>query len=78
VDNLNAARAEFQAALISYEELGDKRGQATALLHLGKIDIATGHELVMTAARMFREAGDPAGEQSALEILPVHNTGSPS
>jgi len=27
--------------------------------------------MVMTAARMFREAGDPAGEQSALEILPV-------
>ena len=71
VDNLNAARAEFSAALISYEQLGDKRGQATALLHLGKIDISTGHDMVLTAAKMFREAGDLTGEQSALEILPV-------
>ncbi len=73
VDNLNAARAEFQAALISYEELGDKRGQATALLHLGKIDIATGHDMVLTAAKMFREAGDTASEQSALDIVPVRD-----
>jgi tetratricopeptide (TPR) repeat protein len=73
VDNLNAARAEFQAALISYEELGDKRGQATALLYLGKIDLATGHDMVMTAAKMFREAGDMAGEQSALDLLPTRD-----
>jgi tetratricopeptide (TPR) repeat protein len=71
VGNLNAARAEFQAALISYEELRDKRGQATALLHLGKIDIATGHDMIATAAKMFREAGDAEGEQSALEALPA-------
>jgi len=67
--NFNAARTEFQAALLSYEELGDKRGQANALLHLGKIDFATGEDLVIQAAKLFRESGDSEGEKQAREIL---------
>lgn len=67
--NFNAARTEFQAALLSFEELGDKRGQANALLHLGKIDIATGQGLVAQAAKLFRESGDGEGEKQAREIL---------
>lgn len=67
--NFNAARTEFQAALLSFEELGDKRGQANALLHLGKIDIAAGLDLVAQAAKLFRESGDGEGEKQAREIL---------
>lgn len=67
--NFNAARSEFQAALLSYEQLGDKRGQANALLYLGKIDIATGHDMVIHAAKLFREAGDSEGEQTAFSAL---------
>jgi tetratricopeptide (TPR) repeat protein len=67
--NFNAARTEFQAALLSCEQLGDKRGQANALLSLGKIDLATGHELIANAARLFREAGDSEGEKAALKTL---------
>jgi tetratricopeptide (TPR) repeat protein len=68
--NFNAARTEFQAALLSYEERGDKRGQANMLLNLGKIDIATGYDLVTHAARLFRESGDSEGERAALDALP--------
>jgi hypothetical protein len=67
--NFNAARTEFQAALLSFEELGDKRGQANALLHLGKIDFATGKDPVAQAAKLFRESGDSEGEKQAREIL---------
>jgi len=68
--NLNAARTEFQAALLSYEELGDKRGQAHMLLSLAKLDIASGQELAGLAAKLFREAGDKSGEQAAAELVP--------
>jgi tetratricopeptide (TPR) repeat protein len=68
--NFNAARTEFQAALISYEELGDKRGQAQVLLSLARLDIASGQELAALAAKLFREAGDKAGEQAASALLP--------
>lgn len=68
--NFNASRTEFQAALLSYEQLGDKRGQANMLLNLGKIDIATGYDLIAHAARLFREADDGEGERAALDALP--------
>lgn len=68
--NFNAARTEFQAALLSYEQLGDKRGQANMLLSLGKIDIATGYDLVAHAAKLFQESGDSEGERAALDALP--------
>lgn len=68
--NFNAARTEFQAALLSYEEAGDKRGQANCLLHLGKIDLATGSDLITQAATLFRESGDSEGERVALDSVP--------
>ena len=68
--NFNAARSEFQASLLSFEQIGDKRGQANALLYLGKVDIATGQDLAQHAAQIFREIGDSEAERSALDLLP--------
>jgi tetratricopeptide (TPR) repeat protein len=67
--NFNSARSEFQAALVLYEQFGDKRSQAATLVHLARIDFATGEDLVRTAAEIFRQVGDIAGEQAALELL---------
>jgi tetratricopeptide (TPR) repeat protein len=67
--NFNSARSEFQAALVLYEQFGDKRNQAATLVNLARIDFATGEDLVRSAADLFRQVGDIAGEQSALELL---------
>jgi tetratricopeptide (TPR) repeat protein len=67
--NFNSARSEFQAALVLYEQFGDKRNQAATLVNLARIDFATGEDLVRNAADLFRQVGDIAGEQSALELL---------
>jgi len=64
-----AARLEFEHALQLSREMGDKRGQATALLSLGKVERATSEDLIRTAAAIFQEIGDPAGEQAANELL---------
>jgi hypothetical protein len=37
---------------------------------LGRLDVATGHEFLRSAATMFHEIGDASGEQAALELLP--------
>jgi tetratricopeptide (TPR) repeat protein len=68
--NWPAARLEFEQALRLFKECGDKRGQALTLLGLGKLDVATGHEYLRSAAAMFRQTGDAAGEKSVLDLLP--------
>jgi tetratricopeptide (TPR) repeat protein len=68
--NWAASRQEFEHALRLFKDMGDKRGQALSLLGLGRLDVATGHEFLRSAAAMFHEIGDTEGEQTALEQLP--------
>jgi len=42
-----------------------------ALFHLGKLNLAAGHDMLRSAATMFRELGDTASEHAALDLLPV-------
>ncbi len=65
-----AARLEFEHALRLFKEIGDKRGQAITLMGLGRLDVATGHEFLRSAAAMFHQIGDVSGEQAALDLLP--------
>jgi tetratricopeptide (TPR) repeat protein len=66
-----AARLEFEHALRLFKECGDKRGQAITLASLGRLDMATGQELLRSAADLFRQIGDAAGERAALDMLPI-------
>jgi tetratricopeptide (TPR) repeat protein len=75
--NENAARPELQAALLLYEQLGDKRGQANALLSMGKLEISFGQDLVRSAAALFQDIGDKAGEEAANLLLPSVEEGVP-
>jgi len=66
-----AARLEFEQALRLFKECGDKRGQAITLASIGRLDMATGQELLRSAADLFRQIGDASGERAALDLLPV-------
>src|SRR5260370_27131313 len=68
--NLPAARLELDHALRLFRDCGDKRGQASTLMALGKLDLATGAELLRFAATMFREIDDASSERAALDLLP--------
>jgi tetratricopeptide (TPR) repeat protein len=68
--NWPAARLELDHGLRLFRECGDKRGQASTLMALGKLDLATGAELLRSAAAMFHEVGDAPGERAALDLLP--------
>src|SRR5215470_7461700 len=75
--NWSAAQSQFEQAGKISEGAGDKRGQAVALLELGKLSIAEGKELLHSAAKMFKEIGDSSGERSALELIgnsPIEDT----
>src|SRR5215813_10150654 len=67
--NWAAAQAEFEEAGKISEKIGDKRGQAVALLELGKLNLAEGQELLQSAATLFKEIGDNAGAQDALALI---------
>ena len=67
--NWAAAQAEFEEAGKISEKIGDKRGQAIALLDLGKLNLAEGKELLHSAATLFKQIGDNTGEQEALELM---------
>ena len=69
VKNWPAARLEFEQALLLFKECGDQRGQALTLLGLGKLDLATGLEYLRSAAALFHQIGDAAGEKSVLDLL---------
>jgi tetratricopeptide (TPR) repeat protein len=68
--NWQAARLELEHALRLFREGDDKRGQALILISLGKLDIATGSDLLRSAAGLFREIGDDASERATLNLLP--------
>ena len=67
----DAAKPHFDEALRLFHQCGDKRGYAMALFHLGKLNLAAGHDMLRSAATMFRELGDTASEHAALDLLPV-------
>jgi hypothetical protein len=62
---------EFEHALRLFKECGDKRGQAITLAGLGRVDMATGQDLLRQAADLFRQIGDASGERAALDLLPI-------
>ncbi len=70
------ALARHAVAARAARDLGDRRGQACALLHLGRMrqmtcDYPRAAEILAQAEGIFGELGDRAGQASALGILGV-------
>jgi tetratricopeptide (TPR) repeat protein len=63
------AQANFEAAAKICEQCSDTKGRGFALLELGKLNLAVGSELIQSAAALFKEIGDVAGERAALELI---------
>ena len=73
-ESLLAAKKKFEAALVSWEKLGSKEGQATVLLAIGKIDSNLGEnqkalQYYNQALPLFRSIKDRTGEASALNNI---------
>jgi tetratricopeptide (TPR) repeat protein len=65
----SAAQSEFEEVATLCDEHGDKKGRALAFLELGKLNLAAGENFLQSAAAMFREIGDAAGEKTARELM---------